>query len=240
MADQEPRVALLAGASGLVGGYVLDALLDAPDFGRVYVITRRPLGREHPRIANRIVQFDKLEAQLKGVTCQVAICCLGTTMKTAGSPQAFLKVDRQYPLALIARAASLPRPPVFGLVSSVGADRARGVYLGAKAAVEKALRESRLSAVIVRPSLLDGARSEFRAAERIGLAVGRPLFALLAAATGRAEWVGRFAPIAVATVAAALVRETLRMARARSAGSIAAQLPLLIQQGWDLRSAVET
>jgi uncharacterized protein YbjT (DUF2867 family) len=60
MADQEPRVALLAGASGLVGGYVLDALLDAPDFGRVYAVTRRPLGREHSRIANRIVQFDKL------------------------------------------------------------------------------------------------------------------------------------------------------------------------------------
>src|SRR4029078_5837378 len=106
MAEQEPRVALLAGASGLVGGYVLDALLDAPDFGRVYVITRRPLGREHPRIANRIVQFDKLEAQLKGVTCQVAICCLGTTMKRAGSEQAFRQVDCDYVLAF-ARAARL-------------------------------------------------------------------------------------------------------------------------------------
>src|SRR3954464_11617752 len=79
MAEQEPRVALLAGASGLVGGYVLDTLLDAPDFSRVFAVTRRPLGREHSRLANRIVQFDKLEAQLKGQTCHVAFCCLGTT-----------------------------------------------------------------------------------------------------------------------------------------------------------------
>ena len=51
MASSEPRVALLAGASGFVGAYVLDSLLDAPDFARVFAITRRPLGREHSRLA---------------------------------------------------------------------------------------------------------------------------------------------------------------------------------------------
>src|SRR5262245_13706794 len=104
MPDQEPRVALLAGASGLVGGYVLDLLLDAPDFGRTYAISRRPPGREHPRLANRIVQFEKLETQLKGTTCEVAFCCLGTTIKRAGSEKAFRQVDLDYVLAF-ARAA---------------------------------------------------------------------------------------------------------------------------------------
>ena len=67
MSSNEPRVALLAGASGFVGGYVLDSLLDAPDFARVFAISRRPIGREHSRLANRIVQYEKLESQLKGV-----------------------------------------------------------------------------------------------------------------------------------------------------------------------------
>src|SRR4029450_4221240 len=93
MADQEPRVALLAGASGLIGGYVLDALLDAPDFGRVFAVTRRPLGREHPRLANRIVQFEQIESQLKNITCHVALCALGTTIRQAGSEEAFRRVD---------------------------------------------------------------------------------------------------------------------------------------------------
>jgi uncharacterized protein YbjT (DUF2867 family) len=205
---------------------------------------RRP-GALPPGTGARELVFDYDEAasyQRLGteIPCDVLLCCLGTTMKNAGSPEAFLKVDRDYPLALLARAAALPRPPVFGLVSSVGADRARGVYLGAKAAVEKAVRESGLAAVIVRPSLLDGDRAEFRAAERIGLAVGRPLFALLAAATGRAAWVGRFAPIAVSTVAAALVRETLRLAASRSAVAGAARLPVVVQEGWELRAAAES
>ena len=65
MTDSDAKVALLAGASGLVGGYVLDALLDAGDYGRVFAVTRRPLGREHPRLANRVVLFENLIRSLR-------------------------------------------------------------------------------------------------------------------------------------------------------------------------------
>src|SRR5436309_5549832 len=99
MAETDSKIVLLAGASGLVGRYALDALLDAPDIARVFAVTRRPLGREHPRLANRIVQFDNIEAQLKGTTCHVAVCCLGTTIRQAGSQAAFRKVDVDYVLA---------------------------------------------------------------------------------------------------------------------------------------------
>ena len=85
MAETDMRTALLAGASGLTGGQTLDALLGAPDVSRVVAVSRRPLGRDHPRLANRIVQFERLESQLQGVTCDVAFCCLGTTMRQAGS-----------------------------------------------------------------------------------------------------------------------------------------------------------
>ena len=108
MSTGQMKVALLAGASGLTGGYVLDALLTAADFGRVIAVTRRPLAREHPRLANRIVQFERLEAQLRGVTCDVALCCLGTTIARAGSRENFREVDVDHVVAF-ARAALAAR-----------------------------------------------------------------------------------------------------------------------------------
>ena len=59
MTEAQSKVALLAGATGLVGRTLLDILLEAGDFSRVVAITRRPLAREHSRLANRTVQFDK-------------------------------------------------------------------------------------------------------------------------------------------------------------------------------------
>src|ERR1700761_7912461 len=121
MVEGEPRVVLLAGASGLVGNLALDALLDAPDVSRVFAVTRRPLGREHPRLANRIVQFDQIEAQLQGLTCSVAFCCLGTTIRRAGSQQAFRSVDVDSVLAF-ARVAKAAQAQRFVLVSAALAD----------------------------------------------------------------------------------------------------------------------
>src|SRR5690242_309210 len=104
MAEPDARIALLAGASGLTGGHALEAMLGAPEVARVLAVSRRPLGREHPRLANRIVQFDRIEAQLKGVSCGVALCCLGTTRRQAGSQEAFRAIDLECVLAF-ARAA---------------------------------------------------------------------------------------------------------------------------------------
>src|SRR3569833_666920 len=87
MPDPEPKIVLLAGANGVVGKSALDALLDAPDIARVFAVTRRPLGREHPRLANRIVNFNNIESQLKGISCHVAVCCLGTTIRQANTQE---------------------------------------------------------------------------------------------------------------------------------------------------------
>jgi uncharacterized protein YbjT (DUF2867 family) len=172
MADQEPRVALLAGASGLVGGYVLDLLLDASDFGRTYAISRRPLGREHPRLANRIVQFDKLETQLKGTTCHVAFCCLGTTIKRAGSEKVFRQVDFDYVLAF-ARAARVAQAQRFVVVSSAGANaQSRHLYLRVKGEMEQALEALQFPSLdILQPGLLLGFRRELRPLELAAMLV---------------------------------------------------------------------
>src|SRR4249919_964084 len=84
-----PRIALVAGASGMVGGLLVQSLIAAPDYSRVFALTRRPLGREHPKLANRIVIFERMAEQLKGLTAQDAFCCIGTTIAEAGSEDAF-------------------------------------------------------------------------------------------------------------------------------------------------------
>jgi uncharacterized protein YbjT (DUF2867 family) len=181
MNNDEPKVALLAGASGLVGGYALDSLLDAPDFARVFAISRRPLGREHSRLANRIVQFDRLEAQLKGTVCHVAFCCLGTTRKKAGgSEEAFREVDYDLTLAF-ARAARAAGAQRFVLLSSVGADPAsKYMYLRVKGEVERAVESMGFASLdILQPSQLLGWRRELRPLELLsmaGIALGNPFF----------------------------------------------------------------
>jgi uncharacterized protein YbjT (DUF2867 family) len=166
MSNGQTRVALLAGASGLTGGYVLDALLGAADFGRVIAVTRRPLAREAPRLANRIVQFERLEAQLRGVTCEVALCCLGTTIARAGSRERFREVDVGYVVAF-ARAALAARAQRLVVMSSAGADpRSRNFYLRTKGEMEEELEGLGFAALdILQPGLLLGWRREMRPLE---------------------------------------------------------------------------
>src|SRR5579872_5996694 len=124
------RIALVAGGSGLVGSALLPLLLGAPEYVRVQALSRRPLPLEHARLANRVVRFDApLEPQLKGLKCQDAFCCLGTTLRAAGSAAAFRAVDFNLVVAY-ARAARALGAERFVLVSSVGADPdARNLYL---------------------------------------------------------------------------------------------------------------
>jgi uncharacterized protein YbjT (DUF2867 family) len=172
MAEPDARIALLAGSSGLTGGHALETLLGAPEIARVLAVSRRPLGREHSRLANRIVQFERLEAQLKGLSCDVALCCLGSTRRQAGSPQAFHAVDVDCVLSL-ARAAKAAGARRFVVISSVGANpEARNFYLRTKGEMEQQLVNVGFESLdILQPSLLIGWRGEVRPLEIAALAV---------------------------------------------------------------------
>lgn len=156
----------MAGATGLVGGYLLQALLEAPEYSRVYALTRRPLGREHFKLANRIVNFDRMAEQLKGLTANDAFCCIGTTMATAGSQEAFREVDLDAVItfAETARAAGATR---FLVVSSARADAAsKNFYLRTKGEMENATLSLGFPNVdIFQPGVLLGPRKEFRPKE---------------------------------------------------------------------------
>jgi uncharacterized protein YbjT (DUF2867 family) len=203
MAESEQKVILLAGASGFVGNLALDALLDSTDISRVYAITRRPLGREHPRLANRIVQFEQIESQLKGLTCQAALCSLGTTIRQAGSERAFREVDFDAVLAF-ARTAKAAQAQRFVVVSSAGADpKSKNFYLRTKGEMEEALVGVGFTSLdILQPSLLLGWRREIRPLELLGSAFAPLVNPFL---TGKRE---PFRAIPARTVAAAMAGVT--------------------------------
>jgi len=207
MAEGEPKtavqIALLAGASGFLGNLTLEALLDSGDFSRVFAVTRRPLGREHPRLANRIVQFEQIESQLKGLTCQVALCCLGTTIRKAGSEQALRQVEVDAVLAF-ARTAKAAQAQRFVVVSSVGADpRSKNAYLRTKGDMEEALTGVGFPALdILQPSALLGWRRQILPLEVAATALMPIVNPFL---TGKRE---PFRGIPARTVAAAMVGVT--------------------------------
>jgi uncharacterized protein YbjT (DUF2867 family) len=121
VAENTGKIAWLAGASGLVGSRVLEGLLLLPEYGRVVAVTRRPLGREYQRLANRIMPFTQLEAQLKGQSCDTALCCLGASYKEAASAAAFQEAVQLNVLAF-ARAAKAAGAQRFVMLSCHTAD----------------------------------------------------------------------------------------------------------------------
>jgi uncharacterized protein YbjT (DUF2867 family) len=164
-----PRIALVAGATGLVGGLLLNTLLDAPDYTRVYALTRRPFGKEHPKLANRVVIFERMADQLKGLVAQDAFCCIGTTIAEAGSQEAFRAADVDAVL-MFARAARTAQATRFVVVSSVGANsQSKKFYLRTKGEMEEAVTDLGFQSVdILQPSLLLGPRKELRFLEIAG------------------------------------------------------------------------
>ena len=177
------KTALIAGATGLVGGHLLKLLLADPQYGKVVAVTRRRLeGVSSPKLDELIVDFDALDKSLaqKNIPVDDAYCALGTTIKTAGSQDAFRKVDHDYVVAF-AKAAKARGAKRLMLVSSIGADPASSVfYSRVKGETEQALGALGFEALhIFRPGLLIGERAETRPVESIGKLVSPMLDAMM-------------------------------------------------------------
>ncbi len=167
------RSCLILGASGLVGGHLLRFVLDDPEYTNVVVLGRRSLGIESSKLVEVVVDFDRPETYRAHAAVDDVFSCLGTTIKKAGSQEAFRKVDYEYPLA-IARAASEARARQYLIVTAVGADsKSRVFYNRAKGEVEDALRSVAFpdGLKIFHPSLLLGDRDESRSGERVASVV---------------------------------------------------------------------
>jgi uncharacterized protein YbjT (DUF2867 family) len=190
------RIALVAGATGLIGRECLRLLAHDQQVAEVRALVRRPLPPElavaHVRECR--ADFDRLHEHPEWFGVDWVFCALGTTIRKAGSKPAFRRVDYDYPLT-IARLAREGGARHFLLVSAFGANaRSRVFYNRVKGELEDAIRSLGFpSLTIARPSLLLGERNEFRLGEEIAKRV-----ALLAPP--------RWRPVHAAQVATALVR----------------------------------
>lgn len=161
-----PQHILLAGATGLTGEHLLDRLLNEPTVERVLAPTRRPLA-EHKRLDNPVGEIADLLPHLQGPV-DTAFCCLGSTIRQAGSQEAFRAIDLDLVLAVGARARELGARHYL-VISALGADASSSVFYNrTKGEMEAALKaQDWPQLTLVRPSLLLGPRSEFRLGERL-------------------------------------------------------------------------
>jgi uncharacterized protein YbjT (DUF2867 family) len=162
-----PKVALIAGASGLVGGECLHLLLNSPRYNRVISIGRSTLPIRHPKLQQLVVDFNNLEKNRHSLMADDVYCCLGTTIKKAGSKDKFYQVDYTYVVKLAKLTAS-HFASQFLVVSSLGADaHSRIFYNRVKGEMEEAVKALPFTSVhIFQPSLLLGERQEFRLGEK--------------------------------------------------------------------------
>ncbi len=162
--------ALVIGGTGLVGRALVDILLENTYYSTIKLVSRRSMNLHNDRIEEIIIEdFDKLEEYAEQLNANDYFCCLGTTIKQAGSKEKFKKVDLEYPLVMakIAKQSSLFRQ--FLIVTSAGANADSPLFYNqVKGEVEDKLREMKLSALMIfRPSLLLGDREEFRLGETL-------------------------------------------------------------------------
>jgi len=160
------RRVLLAGATGLVGGHLLRGLLADESVTEVHVVGRRQLVRQHLKLSLHVVDFATLPSL--PVVDEVYLA-LGTTMKNAGSREAFWAVDYAANLAVVEAGLKAGARRV-GLVSAMGADaRSKVFYNRVKGELEQAVLELAAGAVVIaRPSLLLGDRQSLDQTQRPG------------------------------------------------------------------------
>lgn len=197
------RTALVAGPTGLVGRELVAQLLRHPDYALVRALSRRPLSHDEGRLRTVITDYSDLDAQRAELAADDVFCCLGTTIRRAGSRAAFERVDYRMvvDLALAAQRAGATRLVV---ISAAGASHTGVFYSRVKARMEDAVSQVPYRAVhILRPSLLMGEREESRPGERFAQRLA-PFYAPLL--TGA---LARYRPVEATDVAQAMIRLAL-------------------------------
>lgn len=159
-------IALVLGGTGLIGKQLIDLLVQDSFYSKVVAISRKPLYVNHPKLEVVSVDFEKLSQYKTHLKADVIFCCLGTTMKQAGSKEAFKKVDYTYPLE-IAKLGQDQGASRYLLISALGANKNSVIYYNQiKGEIEEAIAVLGYESFhIFRPSLLLGDRKEPRAGE---------------------------------------------------------------------------
>ena len=199
--------AVVVGATGMTGKALVRVLVDDPRFSSVRLLVRRPVNQIDPKVSQVVVDYDHFDPEVLDTGASCLFCCLGTTIKKAGSRQAFRQVDYDY-VARLAEICEQRKIQKLLVISSMGADpSSRVFYSRVKGELESFLKERNIPQVgIVRPSLLLGDRDEYRFGERVASMVMQ-VFGFLFAGPLRKYKAIPASTVAEAMVAAALTGE---------------------------------
>lgn len=161
--------AVMIGATGLVGGHLLQRLLKDARFTKVRSLGRRKTGNAHEKLEEHVIDFEAPASWADLVRADVAFSTLGTTLKQAGSQAAQKKVDFDYQLAF-AKAAAKNGVKAYALCSSASANPGSSMfYSRIKGELDRDVQQLGFERVrIMRPSLLGGNRENARTGEKIG------------------------------------------------------------------------
>jgi uncharacterized protein YbjT (DUF2867 family) len=166
------KKAIIFGASGLVGGELLDLLLKHENIEHVLSVGRKKLNVTHQKLEQLVADFSSINHHTEALNGDVLFCCLGTTIKKAGTREKFREVDLDYPVKLIGIAETNDINQ-FVVISSIGAAASSSnFYLQTKGMMELSLIKSTIPhKTILRPSLIMGSRQESRFGESVGIAL---------------------------------------------------------------------
>lgn len=162
---------MVFGATGLVGNELVKLLSSYNEYQTIITVTRNKINTELPKVQQCIVKdFSQIEERSSQLNASVYFCCIGTTIKNAGSQEAFRKVDLDIPVQ-IAHLAERLSVPALVIISSIGADAdSSNFYLRTKGEMEEAVKKVYNGNLkIVRPSLLMGNRKDYRFGERFAI-----------------------------------------------------------------------
>ena len=191
---------LLLGASGAVGTQVLKLAIADDRVAQVVAPSRHALAAASPKLKNPVVDFSQIAVDADWLAVNCVVCALGSTIREAGSQEAFAFVDRDLPVRF-ATLAQQHGAKSFALNSSLGASAKGNFYLRTKAEAEAAIASLGFdSYTVVRPSLIDAVREKTRPGEAIGLAVARVFKPLIPA---------RYRPVTALQIARALLNAAM-------------------------------
>lgn len=171
---ENKKTAIVIGATGLVGGQLVNQLLEEDQIGKVTLFLRRNTGKSHPKLEEHVVDFDDIDSFKDLIKADVLFSCMGTTLKKAGSKDNQWKIDYTYQHD-VAQCAKENGIETFVLVSSSGASsKSKIFYSRMKGELEDALKAMNFSNLhIFQPSILVGERHEKRRGEETGAKVIR-------------------------------------------------------------------
>jgi uncharacterized protein YbjT (DUF2867 family) len=166
------KKAVVIGGTGMVGTQLVKQLIESPEYSEIVSLVRRSSGLSHPKLSEKIIDFDQPENWKSLISGDVLFSTLGTTIAQAKTKEAQYKVDFTYQY-VTAEIAAKNGIPTYVLISSAGANsKSKAFYMNMKGQLEEAVQLLPFKVIsIIRPGQLAGNRTEKRLGEKIGLSV---------------------------------------------------------------------